>query len=280
MDRALLERTLAGVELQMVEMMRAEWRLQRGSAAPGTLAIVDDEPEAQYLAPEFELYRQMCQRHGFETRIVDAAALEWRDGRLWHAGQAIDIVYNRLTDFYLAGKRHASLRSAYVAGAVVLTPHPRAHALHADKRNLVALSDSALLADWGVGAEDRQKLAAVVPTTRLVDAGNAEALWADRRHWFFKPAAGYGSKAAYRGDKLTRRVWDEILAGDYVAQALVRPTERGVELDGSRSELKFDLRAYAYDGQVQLLAARMYSGQTTNFRTPGGGFAPVVVIDS
>ena len=36
-----------------------------------------------------------------------------------------------------------------------------------------------------------------------------------------------------------------------------------------------DLRAYTYDGCVQLLTARMYSGQTTNFRTPGGGFAPV-----
>jgi len=26
---------------------------------------------------------------------------------------------------------------------------------------------------------------------------------------------------------------------------------------------------------VLLYAARMYQGQTTNFRTPGGGFAPV-----
>jgi len=39
--------------------------------------------------------------------------------------------------------------------------------------------------------------------------------------------------------------------------------------------LKFDLRDYVYDGRVQWLAARLYQGQTTNFRTPGGGFAPV-----
>lgn len=279
MDRSLLERRLAGVEQQLVDMMRSEWRRQRGTDAPGTLAIVDDEPSAQYLAPEFELYRRLCQRHGLDTRIVDASALEWRDGRLRHAGRAIDMVYNRLTDFYLAEERHAALRLAYEAGAVVLTPHPRAHALHADKRNLVALSDPARLASWGASDEDRMCLAAVVPVTRLVDGDHAEALWADRRHWFFKPATGYGSKATYRGDKLTRRVWDEILAGDYVAQALVPPTARGVELDGDRTDLKFDLRAYAYDGQVQLLAARMYSGQTTNFRTPGGGFAPVVVVE-
>ena len=40
--------------------------------------------------------------------------------------------------------------------------------------------------------------------------------------------------------------------------------------------LKLDVRNYVYDGQVQLLAARLYQGQTTNFRTPGGGFAPVI----
>lgn len=50
------------------------------------------------------------------------------------------------------------------------------------------------------------------------------------------------------------------------------------EVDGVPADLKFDVRAYAYDGRVLLLAARMYSGQTTNFRTPGGGFAPVVVV--
>jgi hypothetical protein len=42
--------------------------------------------------------------------------------------------------------------------------------------------------------------------------------------------------------------------------------------------LKFDLRDYAYDGAVQWVAARLYQGQTTNFRTPGGGFAPVYPV--
>jgi hypothetical protein len=51
-----------------------------------------------------------------------------------------------------------------------------------------------------------------------------------------------------------------------------------IEVDGVMTDLKFDLRAYTYAGQVQLLAARMYSGQTTNFRTTGGGFTPVVVV--
>jgi len=111
-----------------------------------------------------------------------------------------------------------------------------------------------------------------------VTPANAQEMWARRRQLFFKPATGYGSKAAFRGDKLTRRVWDEIVAGNFVAQALVPPSERLVDVAGEPTRLKLDIRAYAYAGRVQLLAARTYAGQTTNFRTAGGGFSPVVVL--
>ena len=113
------------------------------------------------------------------------------------------------------------------------------------------------------------------PATRLVDAADADALWAARRQYFFKPVDGYGSKAVYRGDKLTRGTWAQILARPYVAQRLVPPSERTILVDGCEQPLKLDLRAYVYDGAVQLVAARLYQGQTTNFRTAGGGFAPV-----
>jgi hypothetical protein len=260
------------------DMFLAEWRSQRGNSPLGSVLIVDDEPAAQYLAPEFELFRQMFQRHGVAARIADPSELAWREGRLWHLDAPVDMVYNRLTDFYLAEPAHQALKDAYAAGAVVLTPHPRAHAVYADKRNLIALSQDDLLAAWGVSAADRGLLAAGVPQTRLVTPERADELWAQRRQLFFKPVAGFGARAAYRGDKLTRRVWSEILAGDFVAQALVPPGERLIEVDGVLADLKFDIRAYTYAGQVQLLAARMYTGQTTNFRTQGGGFAPVIVM--
>jgi hypothetical protein len=53
---------------------------------------------------------------------------------------------------------------------------------------------------------------------------------------------------------------------------------RALQVGDADTELKFDLRAYTYCGRVQLLAARTYSGQTTNFRTEGGGFAPVMWV--
>jgi len=38
------------------------------------------------------------------------------------------------------------------------------------------------------------------------------------------------------------------------------------------------VRLYTYDGRLLLMAARLYQGQTTNFRTAGGGFAPIYVV--
>jgi hypothetical protein len=279
MDVAFQPQTvLDSVEQQLVAMFREEWRLQRGDAPVGTIALVDDDPENQYLAPEFELFRQMMLRHGLSAHVFDGRALAFRDSALYHGDTRIDMVYNRLTDFMLDEPAHAALRQAHERNAVVLTPHPNAHALHADKRNLIALSDAGILAQWGVPQAQTELLSAVVPRTLELTPANAEELWTARRQWFFKPFAGFAGKAAYRGEKLTRRVWDEISQGGFIAQALVPPSERAITLDGNPSGLKFDLRAYSYAGRIQLLAARTYSGQTTNFRTPGGGFAPVVVI--
>lgn len=260
------------------DMFAAEWQLQRGSAPWRSVVIVDVAPAAQYLAPEFELFRQLFAQHGIHAAIADPSELVWQSGRLLHLGLPVDMVYNRLTDFYLTEPGQLALRQAYEADAVVLTPHPRAHALFADKRNLIALSQSELLLAWGATADDRKLLAGNVPTTRLVTPERAEELWSQRRQLFFKPVAGYGAKAAYRGDKLTKRVWHDILESDFVAQALVPPSGRMIEVDGVLTDLKFDIRAYTYGGQIQLLAARMYAGQTTNFRTQGGGFAPVIVV--
>jgi hypothetical protein len=276
------QNTLSQLDDVFVAMFRTEWQRQRGDAPLRNILIVDDAPDAQYLAPEFQIARALFAAQGLSAVVADPRALKWRDGALWHpalpAGTPVDLVYNRLTDFYLQGPGHEALQQAYLAGAAVVTPHPRTHALYADKRNLITLSDDALLTSWGAGTEDRALLGRVVPTTQQVTADHAEALWAQRRQLFFKPAAGFGARAAYRGDKLTRRVWDEILAGDYVAQTTVPPSERLVSVDDQTVRLKLDLRAYTYRGQVQLLAARTWAGQTTNFRTEGGGFSPVVVL--
>jgi uncharacterized circularly permuted ATP-grasp superfamily protein len=265
-------RALADVFLAM---FRDEWRLQRGDAELGTIAIVDEAPETQYLHPEFVLFQELFRRAGLRALIVDAARLTHENGALVAGDTRIDLVYNRLTDFAFATPVTAALRSAYEAGDVVVTPNPHTYALYADKRHLSVLSDPERLRAWEIPESTIAVLAAAVPRTILVDPRHADELWRDRKRWFFKPLDGYGSKAAYRGDKLTRTVWETLLARPYVAQEVVAPSERTIVVDGREVPLKLDVRAYVYDAAVQLTAARLYQGQTTNFRTAGGGFAPV-----
>ena len=261
-------------ERSIVAMFRNEWLLAGRDTPLRCIAIVDADPPCQYLYPEFLLFQRLFADHGLQAVVCDPSALHFEAGRLWVDDLQIDLVYNRLTDFNLADDDNASLREAYLADAVVLTPHPQAHALYADKRNLTLLSDEARLRELGASGPVRELLAQTVPRTRRVRAEDGDALWSERRGLFFKPRRGFGSRAAYRGDKVTRRVWEQILVGDYVAQDLVRPGERVVDGDAGMRPLRYDLRNYAYDGAVQWGAARLYQGQTTNFRTPGGGFAP------
>jgi hypothetical protein len=264
-------------ELAVMRMFRHEWELQHRVGTPQRIAIVDDRPEEQYLYPEFLLARRLIQKHRIEAVIADGRQLQYEHGRLLTEGQSVDLVYNRLVDFSFDDPEHQALRAAYLDDAVVVTPNPRVHALYADKRNLVLLSDQAELRAWGLSPEMLTDLAGV-PRTVLVTDDNAQALWAAKKKLFFKPAGGHGGKAVYRGDKLTKGVWAEIIRGGYVAQDFAAPSERMIKLDGMLERRKTDVRLYTYDGQILLTAARLYEGQTTNFRTPGGGFAPVFVI--
>lgn len=276
-ERGLGVGTADAFEDAVVRMFQEEWRRQRGDQPLTSIAIVDDRPEEQYLYPELVLARKMLQKAGIDAVIADASALRYEHAHLSAGSKPVGLVYNRLVDFALDHPDHGALKAAYEDDAIVLTPNPRNHALLADKRNLTLLSDPATLAAWGLPPELCSELESV-PRTVLVTSDNAGALWLSRKRMFFKPACGHGSKAVYRGDKVTRGVWAEIAKGGYVAQEIAAPGERMIKLDGEPVARKIDVRLYTYAGQTLLTAARLYQGQTTNFRTPGGGFAPVFAV--
>ena len=279
-DADLPGKTVAIEKLEpaFVAMFRNEWRLERGSAPLRNIAIVDENPEEQYLYPEFLLAQRMLERAGLTVYIADPVALKSCEDGLYFGNEKIDMVYNRLTDFSL--QQYPSLNKAYENGRVVLTPHPQVYANYADKRNLARLTDEHGLRALGAGEADIATLQAGVPHTFIVDPDMETELWAERKSLFFKPHSGYGSKGTYRGANITKRVFAEISQGDYVAQKLAPPGERALCVNGSDAlKLKFDVRCYVYNGQMQLAAARLYQGQTTNFRTPGGGFALVRVVE-
>lgn len=256
-------------------MFRNEWRLARGDVPLKTIAIVDEQPESQFLYPEFLLAQKMFEQAGIIAYISDPSALHVREDSLYFNGQHVDLIYNRLTDFDL--HKYPHIRTAWEMQQVVLTPNPMHHHRYADKRKLAIFSDAENLRSDGIPQASVDVLLQGVPQTRVVHPEEDQHWWAERKQWFFKPVSGYGSKGVYRGDKVTKRVFEEIMQSDYVAQRLALPGERKVCVGGVEQSLKYDVRCYVYDGHIQLVAARLYQGQTTNFRTLGGGFALVRV---
>lgn len=237
----------AGLPPEEAEMAAARAFLARYRR----IAIVDDHPARQFLYPEFLLYQRLFTRLGAEAAIVDGMALTAE------CLAEFDAVYNRLTDFALTDPNHAVLAQAWQGGRLALVPDGRAYAAYADKRQLVRLCGLPQAGRW-------------LPPTFLAMADNWDGLWQARRHYFFKPAVGYGAKGAYRGDKISRATWDGLNPADYVAQEIVRPPQL-------ESGMKVDIRLFAVDGTVIAGLARLYRGQTTNFRTQGGGLAGLFI---
>ena len=263
------------LEQEFVGMFRDELNAQWPDRQLRRVAIVDENPSEQYLSPEFTLFKEMFAHQDVSAFIAGPDEFELSGNSLTINGAEIDLVYNRLTDFYLESDSCHILKEAYTAGAAVFTPGPRAHALYANKRNLVILSDADMLGDLGVDAETVDVLLRGIPRTEAVTAEKADDLWARRRKLFFKPDCGFGSRGSYRGAKLTRKTWASILTSDYIAQENEPPSERLLYVGGDQRSMKVDVRCYVYDGKIQLLGARLYQGQTTNFRTDGGGLAAV-----
>ena len=259
-----------------LDVLLAEWDAQAPGGRHGLVAIVDQAPAQQYLYPEFLLFQDRLRARGIEAVVCDPGELAYSGGQLRLGERAIGFVYNRCTDFALAEPASAAMRGAYLDRAVAMSPHPWGHARYADKRNLGLLGDRGFLQRTGVDAEAVDCLSQCVPRTEVITDANRDDLWQRRKQLFFKPAGGFGGRATYRGDKLTHKTWQQMAAVHYVAQALVPPSQR--HLSAGDVPLKVDIRCYAYRGKPLLFAARTYQGQTTNFRTPGGGFAPVLTL--
>lgn len=269
---------LRTLEERFYSIFLDEWNSNGRTGRPDFIAIVDENPSNQFLYPEFLLFRDLFRSKGIRSEILDPGQIERIGDELYFEGKKIDLIYNRLTDFHLSEDPNSKIREVWKNGKVIITPTPIDYDLYARKTNLHILSDNDFLSKAGLDKKDLEILKSSIPNTKIVNSENAEELWEKRKRIFFKPKEGFGSKAAYYGGKLTKNKFSEILNGEYISQEFVPPSVRVTSISGEEKELKMDIRAYIYKDEILLLASRLYQGQTTNFRTPGGGFSPLYTL--
>ncbi len=263
-----------------------------------TIGIVDENPQQQKMFAEFLLYKELFERHGARCEIGDAKDVQTMNHQVCVRGPesdghpsellACDLVYNRHTDFYLQGTQCHGMREGYLNRLSVFSPNPHEYALLADKERLKDLTS--LLQDDNTDGDLHRAFSISNQSSTLIEdtllktidvgsrVGDPQKLWGERKGYFFKPKRSFGGKAAYRGASITRNVFENvILKGDYIAQEYAPPpTIKIPAADGSsETEMKWDLRFFVYKDQIQMAVGRVYQGQTTNFKNPGGGLAVI-----
>lgn len=255
------------LEARLLQLFRHDL-LGADAAASGHVAIVDDALGQQALLPEMQAIAQLLAPHAASVRVLDAATLEFRDGRLWQGETPIQRVYWRSTDFLVTAPAHEPVRRALDAGTLVLAPSPRAWRAIADKQRFLDWSASPLLARDAASGQSF----CIAPTQRLA-ARPLEDWYAERADWVFKPATGHASRGVYVGKSISRSKLASLPADQYLAQ---RYAPHPV-IDREGRAWKYDVRFFADRGEVIAAAARVFQGQVVGMKEPGSGFAPVKV---
>ncbi len=254
----------------LVELEKAfknEISLWGKAGAQVNAAVIDEDLEQQKMFAEFLMYQDWFKSFGWNADLVDSKEFTG----------AQNFVYNRMTDFYLENPAHAPLRQAFVNDTACFSPNPREYWLLGDKQRLIQLGQTEFLDQCGATEEERAAIEKVlIPTYDKSFFATEDEIWAKRKSLFFKPKRSHGGKSVYRGESVSRKVFERLMQEDILIQRF-QPAQI-VPTDDPRSVLnnwKFDLRFYVYEDQIQLVCARIYQGQVTNFSSPMGGFTLV-----
>jgi hypothetical protein len=264
--------------IMFLDMFRAEWRAF-ADAAGNLRALCAASPSStrrratQYLYPEFVLFQRLFEQAGIPRRDL-------RSGRTCICATVRCGTAGCASTWCTTGSPISAstrppmpdLRAAWLADAALLTPHPQAHALYADKRNLV--THCATRPCWKRGASMPETRAILArPRSRAPSWSGphmADELWARRKAVVLQA----GGRLRLEGG-LSRRQDDQARVRGYPRRQLHRPGPGAAVLAHAetwarrRWSSSSTCATMSMPGHVQLIAARLWQGQTTNFRTPG-----------
>jgi len=250
-----------------------EYRLfrQDKNAYPKLIAIIDEEPQQQFLFPEMQIFAQLFEQAGIKTVILDPSEIETKNSQLYHNNQAIDLIYNRHCDFYLHTAQMQTIANAWQQQTVCITPNPHIYGLLADKQRMVDWSKPGLL-DQLLAPKIAARLQRAIPETQLLHPLNKDSVWATRKQKVFKPTTSYASRGVYIGDKLTKNKFNSFDPQKTLVQQRIKPI---ISISPDGEKYKTDYRLFVYRNTIINVCARLYQGQVTNLRTPNGGFSKI-----
>jgi hypothetical protein len=260
-----------------------------------TIAITDWREVPTY--SEFVVSADYFRSQGFECVIADPREVEYRNGRLYAGGTAVDLIYKRVLVSELVergGLDHPIVR-AVVDGAVCMVNSFRCKVLH-KKASLAVLSDerNAALFD----ADEQAAVETHVPWTRVVEerttvyGGEVVDLVpfvaAHREHLVLKPNDEYGGAGIVLGWECDDEAWAaalrQALEEPFIVQdRIALPTESYPSLVDGRVEFHdriLDTAPFAFYGDyVDGCLTRLSTASLVNVTAGGGSSNATFVVE-
>lgn len=262
---------------QIADLFIEQWK-KHSSDPLETIAIIDEAPSQQKAFYEFLLYQKLFEDKKIRCQIYDVDELFPDANNQWMINEnkeRFQLIYNRLTDFYLDLPGSGLLRQGYLHTKTAFIHNPADYGLLADKYRMPDLT-AFLESTTSIPEETRSLLRSVLLRSTSLTAETKDDLWANRKNYFFKPYQSHGSKSVYRGKSISHRTFDSLVDDGIMAQELAPPGKVSVTLTNDEThEMSYDLRFFTVGNQIISVVARVYEGQLTNFATPGGGFSTV-----
>jgi hypothetical protein len=285
---------------RLLDTLLGAWREAGSPGGEPSVAIVDWR--GLPTATEFEMFAAYFAEHGLRAVICSPDELQLREGRLVAdldgMTTPVTIVFKRvltseLLIHYGEGALEHPLMRAYAAGACVVVNSFRAKLLH--KKSLFALlSDAAF--QGALSAEERAAVAAHVPWTRVVRAGETSYQGervdllafarANRERLLLKPNDEYGGKGIMIGWESDADAWDAALAeamrSPFVLQERVtiayEPYPALVDGQVVIGERLVDSDPFLFGSAVEGSLCRLSTVTLLNVTAGGGSTVPVFVI--
>ena len=267
---------------QLAAMLRAFRQWDR--AAKPVMAIVDWE--GLPTAPEFEMFKAFFEDAGVKTVICDPRALEFRVGRLFAQGTAVNLVYRRVltSELLERGEGTQALCEAYMAGAACVVNSFRAKLLH-KKMSLALLSDDRY--ERLYTPAQRAAIRRHIPWTRRVRPELAEDIAKRRQTLVLKPNDEYGGKGVVLGWTVDQHEWEQsflaALESSYVAQERVDVPRYPFPVILDRMhflDLSIDHDPYLFWGKVSGTLARVSSSALLNVTAGAGSVVPTYIVEA
>ena len=257
----------------LASSFQMEWLKFPGriASSPQIAGIIDETPWSEKMIIEFLMYQDFFKSFGWNGKIYSISSLKQDSkGRLRDQNNnLVDFCYNRSTDFYFTN--NTQLKQSYKENTCAFSPHPTEYFLLSDKNRLCEWSF--YKDEWALLSQIKHNLL----NTWKLSSENQDEAFKNRKKYVFKLAGKHGGKGVYRGKNLTSKTFNMLCQHQTVFQEYSPPP---LWRDAEGNEWKFDLRAFSYGENVQLIIARCYKGQLTNFKTFGGGMAPVTISDN